>query len=73
MITDVGMIIRISLEQVSTLKRNTQGVRLINLKDNHSVSTVAIVEKEEITEHNLVSGALCVLKNMNVKEEASDE
>ena len=50
MITDAGMIIRISLGQVSTLKRATQGVRLINLKDNHTVSTVAIIQKEEDSE-----------------------
>ena len=47
LITDVGIIIRITLEQISTLKRATQGVRLINLKENGVVSTVAIVEKEE--------------------------
>ena len=47
LITDTGIIIRLSLEQISTLKRATQGVRLINLKENCLVSTVAIVEKEE--------------------------
>ena len=52
LITDAGIIIRISLEQVSTLRRATQGVRVINLKDNHSVATVAIVEKSEETEEN---------------------
>jgi len=53
MITDAGIIIRISLEQVSTLRRATQGVRVINLKDNHTVATVAIIEKDEIeTENN---------------------
>ena len=45
-ITDSGIIIKLPLEQVSTLKRATQGVRLINLKDDQKVSTVAIVEKE---------------------------
>ena len=47
LITDKGTIIRLSLEQISTLKRATQGVRLINLKDNCSVATVATVIKEE--------------------------
>ena len=47
MITDAGIIIRISLNQVSTLKRATQGVRVINLKDNQTVATVAIIEKDE--------------------------
>ena len=50
LITDSGIIIRISLDQISTLKRATQGVRLINLKDNCLVATVATVEKEDETE-----------------------
>ena len=52
-ITNTGMLIRLPLEQVSTLGRVTQGVRLIHLKDNQSVSTISIVEheeKEEISE-----------------------
>ena len=49
--TDSGIIIKLPLEQVSTLKRATQGVRLINLKEDQKVSTVAVVEKEE-TEEN---------------------
>ena len=48
-ITDSGIIIKLPLDQVSTLKRATQGVRLINLKDEQKVSTVALVEKEEET------------------------
>ena len=46
-ITDTGIIIRLSLGTISTLKRATQGVRLINLKDNCKVATVAIVDKDE--------------------------
>jgi len=45
-ITDSGIIMRMPLSQISVLKRATQGVRLINLKDNQKVSTVALVEKE---------------------------
>ncbi len=44
-ITDNGIIIRIAMEQVSTLGRNTQGVRLIHLKDNQKVSTVTTLIK----------------------------
>jgi len=47
MMTDSGMIIKLPLEQVSTLKRATQGVRLMNLKDEQQLSTVALVEKEK--------------------------
>ncbi len=49
-ITDSGMTIRISINQISTLSRNTQGVRLITLKDEQKVSTTAIIAKEEIEE-----------------------
>ena len=47
MMTDSGMIIKLPLEQVSTLKRATQGVRLMNLKEDQKLSTVALVEKEK--------------------------
>ena len=46
-ITDSGMTIRISADQISSLSRNTQGVRLINLKNNQKVSATAIIQKEE--------------------------
>ena len=45
LVTNEGIIIRIALSQVSELSRVTQGVRLINLKDNQLVSSVAIVDK----------------------------
>ena len=46
-VTDNGTLMKMPLEQVSTLKRATQGVRLINLKNDEKVATVAIVDKEE--------------------------
>ncbi len=46
-ITNSGIIIRLSLEQVSQTGRVAQGVRLIHLKDEQKVSTVAIIVKEE--------------------------
>ncbi len=49
-ITDSGIIIRLPLEQVSTTGRVAQGVKLINLKDDQKVSTVAVMMKEEIIE-----------------------
>ena len=45
--TDDGIVIRISLEKVSVYGRATQGVRLISTSENSKVSTVAIVEKAE--------------------------
>ena len=51
-ITDSGIIIKLPLDQVSTLKRETQGVRLINLKEEQKVSTVALVAREDDSEEN---------------------
>ena len=60
--TDSGIIIKLPLEQVCTLKRATQGVRLMNLKDNQKVTTVALVEREN-TEENLDN------ENQEIEEE----
>lgn len=46
-ITDSGMIIRLSIDKISTMSRVTQGVKLINLKDGNKVSSTAIVDREE--------------------------
>ena len=48
--TNNGIVIRIQTNQISTLNRNTQGVRLINLKEGQYVTTIALVEKEGIQE-----------------------
>ena len=48
--TNSGMTMRMPLDQISLLGRVTQGLRLINLKDNQKVSTISLVEKEEDSE-----------------------
>ncbi|MBR4457089.1 MAG: DNA gyrase subunit A [Solobacterium sp.] len=52
--TDDGIIIRISLNQVNSLGRLSQGVRVIRTAENSKVSTVAIVDPdpEEQTQVN---------------------
>ena len=60
-VTDNGTLMKMPLEQVSTLKRATQGVRLINLKNDEKVATVAIVTKEA----NEESGTDSVVENVN--------
>ena len=47
LMTDAGMIIRMPLNQVSVLGRVTQGIRLINLKDNNKVATISLISEEE--------------------------
>ncbi len=44
-VTDSGIVIKMPIQQISLLKRATQGVKLINLKDDQKVATVAVVEK----------------------------
>ena len=52
-ITNSGMIIRMPLDQISTLGRVTQGVRLINLKEGQMVSTISLIVKDnEVEEVN---------------------
>ncbi len=51
-ITNSGIIIRLSVEQISTTGRVAQGVRLIHLKDNQTVSSIALLDKE-VSEENL--------------------
>ena len=50
--TDEGTIIRLDVNKISTLRRNTQGVRLMNLRDNQMVTSVTVTEKsdEEISD-----------------------
>ncbi len=49
-VTDSGQVIRISLNDVGTYGRSTQGVKLIQLNENSEVSSVAIIPSN-IEEH----------------------
>ena len=44
--TDRGVVIRMHCNTISQTKRATQGVKLISIKDNQAISTIAVVEKE---------------------------
>ena len=50
-ITDSGIIIRLPIGQISTTGRVAQGVRLIHLKDNQKVSSIALLDKESEEEN----------------------
>ena len=45
-ITNEGIIIRIDINSISMMSRVTQGVRLINLRENQVVSSISVVENE---------------------------
>ena len=55
-ITDTGIVIRLAVDKISTMSRVTQGVRLINLKENQYVSSISVIDKnnEEEQENNQV-------------------
>ena len=67
-ITNSGMIIRLSLDQISQLGRVTQGVRLINLKDNQYVSTISIVDREEESDITENSDNLLTTNENNIEK-----
>ena len=46
MITDAGIIIQISMNDVSTYGRNASGVKLMNLDDNVKIAKVAKVREK---------------------------
>ncbi|CAM3305013.1 DNA gyrase subunit A [Nosocomiicoccus ampullae] len=46
-VTDGGIIIRFSINDVSVTGRSTQGVRLMRLDESHDVATVAVVKDVE--------------------------
>lgn len=53
-VTNSGIIIRISVGDIGIYSRNTQGVKLINVSDEESVAKVAIVEHSEENEESSV-------------------
>jgi DNA gyrase subunit A len=46
-ITEKGITIRMPINQISVIGRNTQGVRVIKLEDKYKVSSVAKISKED--------------------------
>ncbi len=52
LISDQGTMVRTRVDEVSTLGRNTQGVRLINLSEGESLVGLASFEEPEIDETN---------------------
>ena len=56
-ITNEGIIIRLAVDKISEMSRVTQGVKLINLRENQKVSSISIVDtEEEVTETNEIVG-----------------
>ena len=71
--TNSGIVIRMSLSQVSSTGRVAQGVKLINLKEQQKVSTIAIIEPTMEEDSNESNGsdleAESLSENSNVNNE----
>ncbi|MFW6244747.1 MAG: DNA gyrase C-terminal beta-propeller domain-containing protein, partial [Fibrobacterota bacterium] len=52
LITRKGILIRLDVDRISTIGRNTQGVRLINLDESDSVIDVALCDRSEESEED---------------------
>lgn len=46
-ITNAGIVIRTHLDQIRTIGRNTQGVKIMNLEGRQKVVSIAIVDRED--------------------------
>ena len=53
-ITDKGMIIRTHLEQILTIGRDTQGVKIIQLNEGQKVANIAIVPRSDDVDEDIV-------------------
>ena len=60
-ITDSGVIIRTPVDDISTFSRVSQGVRVMKLKNDSKITSVALTEKEETEEAS--EGALSETEN----------
>jgi len=70
LITAAGVLIRMSINDISQIGRTTQGVKLIRLDENEHVATVAVVEKEE--EEELVDESVEAVEE-TAEETVTDE
>lgn len=50
-ITENGMVIRLKMADIRTMGRNTQGVRLVKLKEDDCISDITSIQEDEATEN----------------------
>ncbi|WP_046227284.1 DNA gyrase subunit A [Paenibacillus dauci] len=73
-ITTSGTLIRMDMESISTMGRNTQGVRLIHIREDDSVATICRTNKNEEPEEDELEEAEQAMENTIVEtiEETND-
>ena len=67
-VSDKGVVIRTHVDQISQTKRATQGVRIIRLRPDHKVSTIALVPRQEEVLEDEVEENQFVQESLNVSE-----
>ncbi|KAB2878701.1 DNA gyrase subunit A [bacterium] len=50
-ITENGMVIRLKMADIRTMGRNTQGVRLVKLKEDDRISDITSIQEDEATDN----------------------
>ncbi|MBU1141715.1 MAG: DNA gyrase subunit A [Firmicutes bacterium] len=68
-VSDKGVVIRTHVNQISQTKRATQGVRIIRLRPDHKVSTIALVPRQEETDDEFIEEQQFVQETMSVEQE----
>ncbi len=65
-VSDKGVVIRTHVDQISQTKRATQGVRIIRLRPDHKVSTIALVPRQEEIEEELSDSVQFIQETIQV-------
>ncbi|GAK41446.1 DNA gyrase subunit A [Paenibacillus urinalis] len=71
-ITTSGTLMRMSMEGISTMGRNTQGVRLIHTREDDSVATVCRTDKTEEEELEAMEDVALISESGALSEDAAD-
>jgi len=72
-ITNNGQVIRTTLEQVRVIGRNSQGVKIINLKAKESVTSFAVTKKEEEIEEEVLEEPTNSIEEVKTVQNDIDE
>ena len=68
-VSDRGITIRMPIDQISQTKRATQGVRIISLKGDQKVATIAIVDHQEPEDEEILEEAKVTQEQIPLNQE----
>ena len=73
LITDGGQMICIGASDLRVIGRNTQGVRLFNLKDGDKLVSAAVLDPEDVAEETAISEEVEATKSEEPPDPTSSE